>query len=878
MPVVVQFGPFILDLEARTLRDRDVELRLGARALDLLIALVRRAGELVTHQDLLLSAWNEINIDESSLRVHMSALRKALGDGQSGARYIINEHGRGYRFVGRTERRSMDARPAKALAPPHALPAQIVRMLGREDAVRSLSAAMQRSRLVTIAGPGGIGKSTLAIAWAERHAENFRDGVRFIDLLPINNVESAVRWISAVLGVTSSGATNPQQLAATVQGGEMLIVLDNCEHLIDFVTELVEALLAGAPEVHVLATSRETLRASGETLYRLAGLTYPDETPRSIGEAALYPAVELFIERATASAPALQLTEGEAGIVADICRRLDGIPLAIELAAGWIDVVGIHDLASQLDITLLSQLEGRRTASPRHRSLAATLEWSYAALDEDARRVLDRFSVFQTRFTLASATAVASGDGLRDDDVLRCIATLARKSLIQVDISGEVVHYRLLETTKAHALERLAQSGSEDAVRSRHARHCCDLLEGAADDMLTMGWTDWLGRYAGIMGDTRAALDWAFSPSGDPDLGVRLTLRSLPFGQQFPLTSEYLKHIETALAHSPSGRAESELDALKLGYARAMLISNISGDIAPFSSVAQRWRALEGETGAAIPDGITAQFGAAITSGDYPETLRAALRMEEVANADRAPEVKLAGMRMRAQAEHFLGRHDYAEQLARTVLAAPFEFLPLTQTSHRVSMRIVLSRIAFLRGENEEARILVEEALYYAGANPSAVCQTLGMAGVPLGFWIDELDYAERSMSRMAEVASRAGLTFWEDWLAAFSAALNLKRHGIEQPMPALDYPAKVVDLLPTLHQNLVGQAAVDRVERQIVGWNGPEVLRASALKLRDRREMIDGVGNALKLAQRQGAVAWSRRAQASLDELIGSSTARVPG
>lgn len=862
---LVSFGPFVLDLAERRLKDRDSELRLGGRALDLLIALIERSGEVVSHNELLERVWPGMQVDESSLRVHMSALRKALGDGQSGTRFIVNEHGRGYRFVGRIGHGAAQGQASHGSAP--GLPAQIVRMLGREDAIRSLSSAFERNRLVTVAGPGGVGKSTLAIAWAERNAERFADGVRFIDLSPVTSLEDAGGWLAASLGVEFAKRDGVRQIAASLAGLELLVVLDNCEHLIDLAAQLVEALLAHAPNVSILATSREALRASGETLFRLPGLAVPDGTLRAAGEAALYPALELFLERAAASSPAMQITDAEVDAVSDLCRRLDGIPLAIELAASLIDVISIRELATELDGRFLSMAEGRRTANPRHRSLEATLGWSYGALDDQARVVLNRLAVFQSSFTLQSAISIAAGGAVDEGSALRAIATLARKSLLQVDISGDVVRYRLLETTRTYALERLIEAADVNDVRRRHALDCCSLLVGAEEAMLTVGWGDWMGRYGGLVGDARAALAWAFSPDGDQTIGKRLTLLSLQFGQQFPLSGEYVQHIEAALGSPEAPEAPLRRDALRLSLVRAILISNTSGDTGALAALAERSRTIEAETGDVVPEGIMARFAVAITQGDYPATLRAAADLGLAADQLQSPEIKLTAIRMRAQGEHFLGQHQLAEELAEQILACPYEFLPLSNVSHRVSMRIILARIAFLKGEIGRSHLLVQRAIEQAGANPGAVCQTMALAAVPLGLWTADYDFADQALARLRATVSQSGATFWDDWITGFEAARELGSKGSVSSLPE-KLPNKVADLLPTFDPAFLTPLASQRVAGGIVGWNASEVFRAEAIGTVDRNAALSRAAAAAARAETQGALTWRSRAEATIEAL----------
>lgn len=862
----VTFGPFVLDLVERSLRDRDVELRLGSRALDLLVALIERPGELVTHRDLLDRAWPGLDVDESSLRVHMSALRKALGDGQSGNRFVVNEHGRGYRFVGRvTPTHEDDGADHTLNSATPGLPAQIVRLLGREDAIQSLSSAMARSRLVTVAGPGGVGKSTLAIAWAERHAERFRDGARYVDLLPVAGVGVAGAWLTTALGLRGQVGASANTIAAALADRQTLLLLDNCEHLIDFAADFAEALLAQAPGVTILATSREALRTSSETLFRLPGLTLPQGTPQSLSEAALYPAVELFLERAAASS-SIPVGEYDAATVAALCRRLDGIPLAIELAASWVDVMSIGELAAQLDTKLLSRTDWRRTANPHQRSLTATLEWSYDALDEMSQLVLDRLSVLQDQFALSTATAIAVDDALHHESVLEAIATLARKSLLQVDISGDFVRYRLLQTTRAFAQERLAARSDGNVIRRRHALACCDLLASAETDLLRLDWFEWLARYGNFLADTRAGLDWAFSGEGDPEVGVRLTLLSLQIGQQVPPFGEYLRHIDAALASLEGAGPSSRVDALRLDYARGSLLTNISGDDGTLRSVAEDSAALEAEIGRALPEAIMAQFLAALTSGDFPRTLEAARRMNDVGEQLAADEVKIMAMRMEAQAEHFLGHHATATSLAQRVLDSPFEFLPLTQVSHKVSMRIVLARTAFLQDDADRARRLVDDALELAGRSPVAIAQTLALVGIPLGLWMNDHPFTVRGLAQFREITRDQQLPFWAKWITAYEAVATLDRSVSRLLEPGTS--PLLIDMLPTIRPELLTPQSSRRVAEGLVGWNAPEIYRAEAIAASDKETARSLATRALSLAQQHGAHAWTSRAAQTLNRL----------
>jgi len=417
----LEFGPFRLFPQRGLLLEGDKECRLGSRAMDLLLALLERAGETVTKQELLDRVWPGIVVDDANLRVHVAALRKALGDGQAGTRYIVNVMGRGYCLVAPVRR--VDGPAPQPAAPPqahrhHNLPALLTRVVGRGDAIEAVALQVPMRRCVTITGPGGIGKTTVAVAVAEKLLPVYDDGVWFIDLATILDRQVIPAAMAAALGLSVTSANQVAGLTAFLRDKQLLLLLENCEHIVDAVAPLVEAILRQAPRVNILATSREALRAEGEWLYRLKPMDIPPETEALTAAAAeRFTAVQLFVERASASLDGFSLTDVDAPIVAQICRHLDGLPLAIELAAARIDMFGLRGLAAVLNEHGLLLSQGHRTAQPRHQSLLGALDWSYRLLSTEERTILQRLAVFRRDFTLEAAVAVAVGDGITVEQV-----------------------------------------------------------------------------------------------------------------------------------------------------------------------------------------------------------------------------------------------------------------------------------------------------------------------------------------------------------------------------------------------------------------------------------------------------------------------------
>jgi predicted ATPase/DNA-binding winged helix-turn-helix (wHTH) protein len=450
----LQFGPFRLFPQQRLLLRTDTPLRLGSRAREILFALVERAGEIVMKSELIERVWPNTIVEEGTLRVHVNSLRKALGCGKSGVRYVENVTGRGYLFIAPVIRREETRTRQPGLTFP------LTRMIGRESVLATLASrfAQDRSshrRFLTIVGPGGSGKSTVAANLADSLRASFPDGVRLVDLAATADTAP----LAAVAASFGSGGTTGDQVTPLInllRKKQMLLVLDNCERVVDGAAALAETLLACAPGLHILATSREPLRTRSEQLLQLPQLGLPElETPLTVTQALEFPAVQLFVERAMASQDDFELTDATVPAVVDICRKLDGLPLAIELAAALVGLFGVHEVASRIDDPLGLLTKGRRTAPLRHQTLRATLDWSYTTLAESERIAFRRLAIFDRSFDLNSAVMELASDTIAPADVADIVANLTAKCLLVRDEAGGRGLYRLLTTTRAYALEKL---------------------------------------------------------------------------------------------------------------------------------------------------------------------------------------------------------------------------------------------------------------------------------------------------------------------------------------------------------------------------------------------------------------------------------------
>jgi predicted ATPase/DNA-binding winged helix-turn-helix (wHTH) protein len=475
----ISFGPFRLLAERRLLIEGDKPVRVGSRAFDILTALAERAGEVVGKEELIARVWPGTFVEESNLKIQVSALRRALGDGQGGNRYILTVPGRGYNFVAPVtlvEPPQAPLHPTIAPAGLHNLPLAVTRTVGRNEIVQALVSRLSRQRLLTILGPGGIGKTTVALAVAERMIASYEHGVWLVDLAPLGDPRLVPSAVATMLGLEIRTEDPLPGLVADVRDKRMLLVLDTCEHVIDAAASLAAAVLSGAQGVHILATSREPLGVAGERQYRLGPLSNPQLSSRlTAAEAEVFSAVQLFIERATAIIEEFALTDANAPLVVEICRMLDGLPLAIEFAAPLVAVLGVEGVAAGLDDS--SPLLGarRRAAMPRHRTMRAVVDWSYCLLSEDDQLFFRALGIFTGGFTVEAAAAVAMDGANKRVDAIDRLADLAMKSLVVVDVSGAKPRFRLLDTTRAYAIEKLDESGERGRIGRRHAEYYCNL-------------------------------------------------------------------------------------------------------------------------------------------------------------------------------------------------------------------------------------------------------------------------------------------------------------------------------------------------------------------------------------------------------------------
>ena len=577
---IISFGPFSLVAGERYLTKNGVPLPLGARSLDILVALVSQPNEAISKKDLLARVWPDVTVEESSLRFHIAGLRKILGDGKDGARYIATLPGRGYCFVAPVFRGSSPRDEVSVVASAFAhviLPSRLSRMVGRDDDVLKLSAQLNASRFVTIVGAGGVGKTTVAIAVGHHLIEAFAGAVLFVDLGMLSDPDLVTSAMASMLGLSVHSNDATPNLVAYLRKKRILLILDTCEHLVEAVAALAASIIDAAPQVHILATSREALRVESEHIYRLDALACPPEDPGLTATVVrTFPAAQLFVERAAASGARLDVSDAEAAIVASICRKLDGVALAIELAARHVESYGLQQTAALLDQRLTLLWLGSRTAPARQKTLQATLDWSFGLLTELERVVLRRLAAFVGHFTLDAALEVVTSATLDRSIVLGAMDSLIAKSIVATRPVGAMMRYRLLDTTRAYVLESNIDNAELADLAVRHAAYYRRWLEQSGLEWGSLATGEERIPHFAAMNNVRAALEWCFGTDGNIDIGVGLAAAAAPVFLAMSLLPECHRWSERAIL-ALDDAAHGGLDEMHLQAALGVSLMFVRG-------------------------------------------------------------------------------------------------------------------------------------------------------------------------------------------------------------------------------------------------------------------------------------------------------------
>jgi predicted ATPase/DNA-binding winged helix-turn-helix (wHTH) protein len=892
-----------VDLVRRELTVQGVPAFIGDRAFEVLGVLVQSAGRLVTKDELMQRVWPGAVVEENTLEVHVSALRKALG---SERRLLKTAYARGYCLLGTwtvVERAvSIDPPAVPRAATRHArtsLPIAGSALIGRTTHVQQLLNLLSAHRIVTLAGVGGIGKTRLALEVAHRLVGSFQDNVRLVELASLADPELVPSTVAREFGLNLSGdETSAETVARAIGEERMLLVLDNCEHVIDGAAGFINAIVRLSPRITVLATSRELLRVDGEHVFRVPPLEVPHPQSEEPGKLLAYGAAELFVALTRMHDSSFILRDDDALAIAGICRRLDGIPLAIEFAAARAATLGVRQVATGLSDRFALLTVGRRAALPRHRTLRATLDWSYNLLPEAEATTLSMLAIFAGEFSLAAAIAVV-GD-VTGQQVFDTLSNLVAKSLVVADIQDGTSCFRLLETIRLYALEKLRISGETQRAARRHAVYYCGLARQAELESRTRTEADWLAVYGQHLDNWRAALDWAFSADGDADIGLALTVGALPVWFRLSLRDECRRRIEQALSFT---RAETDPNVtmrLNAGLGAALFYTKQGATPA----VADAW-----EKVLVIADRLDdsehrlwARWGLWNYQMNHCEFSKALVSARRFKRLTIDPTDVAAADRMLGVTLHYMGSHAQARRHLESVLARHVDTVARSivrnQYDLKLAARCYLPRILWLQGFPDQAMRAADSVFRDAGQAGHTLSLSLALvhAACPVSIWTGNLTAAEGFVATLMDNSTTHGPGFWHAEARCFDGILRVMRGdvapGLQMFRPALQeladhnacmnitgYIAAMAGALAPSDEIAHGARLVaeglQRAERDEDRWSMPELLRLRGEFL--LREGGPGAApsaealfrQSLDWADRHGSLSWALRAATSLADLL---------
>lgn len=795
------------------------------------------------------------------------------------------------------------------------LPTTINRVVGRDAVVERLLDQVAHARLITITGPGGIGKTTVALAVAERAHDAFPDGVWFVDFAPLRDASLVANAIAGATGLAVHSAQVLPALCRSLRHSQALLVLDNCEHLVASVASCAALLLSEAPSIRFIATSRRALQVDGELEHRLESLAAPPRTTGLTAALALtFPAVALFVERAADRSQSFAFGDADASTVAEICRGLDGIALAIELAAMRVDAFGVAELQRQL-AGRLSVLAGRRAGLERHRTLSATLDWSYELLPSAEAHMLRAVSVFSGTFQCQGAAAAAE---VAVDSSVALLAELASKSLLVLDVDAHgLMHpgadsglsYRLLDTTRVYAAEKLAEAGEEPSTRLRHARFVCTTLERAATEWEQQPSRDWGENYRHCLDDLRVALAWTESEPALHELMIRLTSAGTLLWNHFSLTDESRIRLTRGLeklAIAPGGAADEPNALSRIERLRTEMHLQFA-----LAGANLYTRGIKAETRRAIRRALDISQTLDDTDfrlrclrltatlefffGEYDVALRTLGAFFSIAGAE-DPSALAEGETYLGLGETFVGRMLGARQrMERLCAQSSQDFddarFARFQYSNSVAMLVVLCHAQWLTGQPDAATRTAERILACGRQSTHELSLSIGLAWNSLVYlWLRDYDECSRHTSLLEELVERHGIVTWRPIATFCRGAVAASRTteraaGIAALLQAVEefeqighrsrlpfYVAVLAEALGKDGRYQEAEAAIQKAEVlalvQNDQWCLPEIHRIYAnidTAQGRRQEAETRLLQSISLSASIGALSWQLRAACDL-------------
>jgi predicted ATPase/DNA-binding winged helix-turn-helix (wHTH) protein len=893
------FGATVVVPARRELLHNGKRVDVGDRAFDLLLFLVESRGYVASKDEIISHVWPGRIVEENTVEGQVSALRRALGCDRTAIRTVT---GRGYQFTGEIAGSGSLPLPSESACRTGVpIPADIGPIVGRADALKDVCDIALKHRLMTLAGAGGIGKTRLAFEAARRLTSHFPDGVCLAELAATASADYLPSTVAVALGFPpGDGTTSLDRLAPVLSAKKVLLVLDNCEHLIEGAAQICERLLRIAPGATVLATSREPLRISGEFIYRVPSLDVPSD--ENVDDAREFGAIQLFEERAGLDIPSRDHRHALPFVVR-ICRQLDGIPLAIELAAACATTLGLQGIADRLDDRFQLLTRGARTALPRQQTLRATLDWSYSLLSDTQRMVVNRLSLFSGAFSMESAQALAATDDVKSDAVLSALVELVDKSLVSAVSTNGNIRYRLLETTRAYAREKLREEGAWSAWCRRHADYVLDIFKEAESQASARIDVDWNNRYAPHLEDLRAAVKWSFSDDGDPELAIDLTVASIPLSMQLALLEECLARVDQALQRLADSAATAGEREMKLYAARGMclLCHTVATQTSEaFDSVIALAKSMSNDAYQLL--GMWGRWMCFYLNGQFSEMSPLAQAFEAVAKRSAWTCDKLAAHRVSGMSHLLRGDLDQAlhhlDRAANSSVRLPRAQRMRFLYDERMLSHASLSHTLWFMGRIDQARAAAQRSLDDAREfdHPVSICYALSEAICTMAILTGDDAGLADAVAEMVIQTRRHSIATWRARAQMWQGFLEL-RLGNSSAYSQIIYPAITrigskrfyVSLTPFVtataellaSHGKLAQALdliVPSAERAIATRDEcslPELLRAKAELVRaDQGAVADSMvesmlRDALARAASRGFLSWQLRCATSLASLL---------
>jgi predicted ATPase/DNA-binding winged helix-turn-helix (wHTH) protein len=896
----ISFGPFQLFPKERLLMKGDTPVHMGGRAMDILIVLAERPGEVISKRELVERVWVGVTVDEGSLRFHVSLLRKTLGEGDPETNYVKNVPGRGYCLISLASPAKVQAGAVKIeaanLGSTGNLPARLSQLVGRDETIAHIAQTLTRRRFVTVVGPGGIGKTTAAIAACHTLSDDFEGAIYFIDFSSVREGHLVASAVANAIGMTITSEDCLPALIEFLQNRYILLVLDGCEHVVEALATLTDMIVKQAPRVHILATSRESLRVDGEQIHRLLPLSCPPAGAQlTAAEVVAFPAVQLFVQRVADHIDVFKLTDAEAPIISEICHKLDGIALAIELAAGRVSAYGIEGIAALLDDRFRLLWRGPRTALPRHQTLRATLDWSYNLLSGLEQTLLRRLAIFVGTFTLEAATTIGAGDDLDKADVVEALAALVAKSLLSLEVDATAVRYRLLDTTRAYCLDKLRETGDLARVSGFHAAYFQKFLDRAAPDVATSAAKSSPAVGIENLGNVRTALEWSLSEQGDPVTGIKLAASSAGYLLENSLLVECRRWTDAAVTQLKPGmvdlRSEMELHAC-----RAVSTMFTQGNNEQVGSSFNRSLEIAeqlGDVGSQLR--LHRDFHIYLTRvGDFRGALAMAQKSVDVAGIDNGAAGLMAHW-MVGVTHHLMGNQKLTHVHCESALTSRSQVRTGHGYDHRIIALLAFARGLWLEGYPEQAVDVANQTIHEAESLGHTMTLCITFVWISYVYlWVGDFAAAEDVIERLAWNTAEHSIKPYEAIGIVLKGALAIRRRDPEAGLrliregqdrlrvnqhQALDSAfagvhAEGLAMVGRVDEALaMVEPALARIEQRGETFETPELFRIKGNILgiatsRDPKAAEACLLRSVECAREQGALSWQLRSATDLARL----------